>query len=176
MKKITGDTLLAEFQFPYLRTVLEDVFLLPPEELSSQPLPKTIHQLCKKSGFALDDSVRRLRDLYKLSQGIMLNQITIEEIQLIEYEFLWITRHSLPKQEILDSILKSEKTYSFISEILDFQGYMDRLLEKYQNIRKTRGADTGLIILADTKKSAWSGALYLRQEGLLNCFAMTIPD
>lgn len=147
--KITEKTLLEELSLPYLKTLLEEVFLLPKEKEI-----KTVGELSSKTGLVLDETKRRLSELKKLSEKI---QYTGE----------------IPPQEpvfYLDVSLEAfqpSKLYKPLSHLSD-PHFKDSLLAlKAKNILT--------LVLSTSDERSFSAAMYLRQQSFKKVFMLEGP-
>ncbi len=104
---------LHELGFPYLQVILEEVFLLPPPFLGPSPLAQeaTVADLIAVSEMKSDEVLRRLRQLRKWSEGIVLSEQEVAELNNVVV--LELSDEFLRPQEFIElyhKIVNNHKT------------------------------------------------------------------
>lgn len=156
--KYSAHTKLVDFNIPYLRYVLEEVFALFPVTRGkcldlAEGDPQTVEELAECSVTSVDDAIRRLREVQVLAKNWL-----VEEEPMDQDLVLWSDPLQKPNARFTN--LRVNKLE--LSSIEDFSSFLE----------KRRCASGKTYVIASHAHEAFGAVVYMRQEGLEQVFAL----
>lgn len=149
--KLTEFTKLSSLSLPYLDVILDEVFLVPnPKRIIN------IKDLAITSKLNIDDTIRRLRELYTLSQNLDYSHETILKLSSKAQKTLYIEASST-KQTPMHHFKPLKYLWSSDFKII---------------LQEIKNDKTLSIIICPNGKRSFSAAMYLRNLGYSNLFIL----
>ncbi len=145
-------TKLQDLALPCLAVILEELFFVPPEFLGPPPLngESTIAELIAFSELKEAEVLRSLRELQQWCAGIIVDQRDAASLLKNQQEYTVI--------DIRDAQLAQGSPIAHALRINPETFYRD--FDQLAAAQKT------LLVISDSLPHAFSGALYLKQQGL----------